>query len=221
MIWKKYKAAIIILAFLVALGLVYFFVIEKLTAEIVNKKNKFQESMAIQEKQRNRLKELPELRNNFEILEDAEKKIYPFLKKDKAVELIQEVEKLAENTGNKVAIEVAAPDASAKASAKNATETIISALPVKEYIQLRIKVTGSFFSLLKLLNKLENSHYYLDIVSLQVSRNQNPEEAKREEVGAKNPFSQSSGTRNADNGGAVENSQKTVSLINVVVYTQN
>lgn len=221
MIWKNYKGVIITLVFVGFLILTYVFVIERLVSEIEGKRNKLQELATIQEGQRKRLSNIPEFKKNAAVLEEAEKKMHPFLKKDKAVELIQEVERLAESTGNKVIIEVAGTDAPAKTTAKNATETIISNLPIKEYIQLRIRITGSFFGFLKFLNRLENSDYYLDVTSLQMSRNQDQTSPVPAETVAKNPFNQSSGSKDAGSGNPEENAQETVSLINVVVYTQN
>ena len=218
MMWRKYKGIVIIFACLGVFIAVYFLVIARLVTEIENKRNKLQEMVATQESQQKRLSELPQLKKDFEMLDETEKKIQPFLKNDKAVELIQEVEQLAESTGNQVAIEVATPDTSAKNATKGAPETVAGSLPLKDYIQLKIKITGSFFSFLKLLNKLENSNYSLDVISLQVSRNTDTEEAQAmADVAAKNPFSQSK----TKAGTVGENSKEVVSLINVVVYTQN
>lgn len=209
------------LVFLSVLALVYFFVVERLITEIKNKNNEFQKLVAIQEKQRRRLNELPKIRRDIEALEVADEKIHNFLKKDNAVELIQEVEKLAESTENSITIEVAAPEAPNKTKTKDNAETIISRLPSKDYIQLKIKITGSFLGLLKFMNKLENSNYYLDIVSLQVSRNQDQEATKSAQAVAKNPFNQSSSGNDGNSGIQKDDAQEVVSLISVVVYTQN
>jgi hypothetical protein len=214
--FKKYRKLIAIVIFLAMIGGLYYFVIEKMLAKIEAKKIQIQEDAAIQENQRKRLGDVQRLKDDFEMVGGVEEKVGSFLDKNKAVDFIQEIEKLSDGTNNRVEIEVVPADlpVKGKTTAKESGETIASSLPAKDYLQFKIKTSGSFLGLIKLISQLENSKYYLDVVSLQI--NANPElgaEENRETLGKTNPFS-------SDQDGGVKNSEEVVGMITVVVYTQ-
>lgn len=221
--WIKYRKLAVIVIFLFVIVESYFFVIKKMLSEIEAKKNEIQEAMAIQENQQRRLGSLQKLREDFEEMDEVEGKIPLFLDKNKAVDFIREVEKLSEGANSQVSIEAVAadPPVKGKNAAKEGGESILGSVPSKDYLQFRIKTIGSFFGLIKFINKLENSTYYLDIVSIQI--NSNPEagkSAKAEERGKANPFA-SAGKAGAAEKDEAPAEEEVVSSLSVLVYIKS
>lgn len=221
--WKKIRKFIALSLFFSVIGAVYFFVIPKMQSSIEARKKQIQEELAIQDYQQKRLGEIQSLKDDFDLAGKGEEKISAFLDKNQAVDFIQEVEKLSNETDNRSEIEVAPNEAPAKgkAAAKD-TETIMGNLPAKDYLQFRIKTAGSFLGLIKFINKLENSKYYLDIVALQI--NVNPDAGKDPDTdnqGKTNPFAAAKQSVKPAGEQSVQNSEEVVAAINVVVYTQN
>jgi len=224
MSWKKYRKFLSIALFLLFLGGVYFFVNQEMIPGIEVGRKNFQEAMAIQERQHEEVANIQRFKDDFDLVEKAEGKIPSFLNGENGVEFIQEVEKLSEGKNSRIAIEVAPAEESfrGKSAAKEKTEGIMSSLPVKDYIQFKIKTVGSFLGLVKFINQLENSKYYLDIVSLQINVNQEAGIIKKNEVPEKiNPFSSADNPEASSEERVPENKEEVIGLINVVVYIQS
>lgn len=223
MIWRKIRKLVAVSIFLVLIGGTYFFVMSKMIAQMKEKKNHIQETVAIQEYQRERTGELQEMKSDFEMAEASEEKIASFLDKEHAVDFIQEIEKLSERTNSRVEIEVVPVETPAKnKNAKNSGDSIMGALPSKDYLQFNIKTAGTFLGLVKFINQLENSQYYLDVVSIQVDANPDAGKERQEpERASLNPFASRSGADNSDEEKDVQNEEEVIAAIGVVVYTQN
>jgi len=100
--------------------------------------------------------------------------------------LIEELEKLAQQTGNKINIEVKDNDSEKKRKekARNGTgdkesESLLDNFSEKDFITLDLKLEGDFEGIMIFLNKLENMKYFSDVISLYISKKQEDENSDK------------------------------------------
>lgn len=172
---KKYKIIIAVATFILATGAVFYLVAKPLFKAINSKNTKIQETLADQESKKERLEELPRLREQFEMVENEEGKMIELFGEDRAVELIEKMEKTAETTGNKIAIEVPGEkDKTGRPKAKVSKEEseLHTKLPGKDYLEMIVKLEGDYNQLLNFLEKIEEAELYSDVISLEISAKQ-------------------------------------------------
>src|SRR4030042_3382238 len=169
---KKYKIAAAVAVFALAAVAVFYFAVRPMLKEINSKNTKIQETGASQESKKKRLEELPGLREQFKKAEGEEGKMIDLFGEDRAVELIEKVEKIAETTGNKIAIEVPGEKnkiSRSKAEIPKEESELRAKLPGKDYLEMTIKLEGSYNQLLNFLGKLEEAGLYSDVISLDIA----------------------------------------------------
>lgn len=186
-------------------GLIYF-VIKPLIVQIYAGNNKIQEDSALENSKEKRLAELPNLEKQFNMVTQNEEKIKDILSKDQAVDLLQEIEKLAADTKNNVSIKISDNTAdnttNKSASQKKNKNTILENLPSSSYVKLDIKLTGDYNSILVFLRKIESIEYYGDVANIALSAEEVTREAANNFENAAQtvtPFSGSSGNGTENN----------------------
>lgn len=188
---KKYKIIIAVAVFILAIGAVFYFAVKPLLGAISSKSTKIQEMIASQESKKKRLEELPGLREQFEMVENEEGKMIELFGEDRAVELIEKVERIADATGNKIAIEVPGEKdktGRVKTEASKEESELRAKLPGKDYLEMTIKLEGNYDQLLNFLGKLEEAGLYSDVISLDVAVKQETP-GKSSDSGAVSPVS--------------------------------
>lgn len=188
---KKYKIAVAIAVFALVISSVFYFAVKPLLKEINSKSTKIQETVAGQESKKERLGELPGLREQFKIVESEEGKMIELFGEDRAVELIEKVEKIAETTGNKIIIEIPGEKdktGRVKTEASKEESELRAKLPGKDYLEMTIKLEGNYNQLLNFLGKLEEAGLYSDVVSLDVAVKQETP-VKSSDLGVVSPAS--------------------------------
>lgn len=158
---------------MLALGALIFFAIKPLLEKIELNANKTQEIIAGQEIKKKRLGEVPGLKQQFELVKKEEGKLTALITEDRAVELIEKMEKLADSTGNKIAIEVqnnvANKPSGTQSKASEKEGSLRADLPGSDYLEMKIKLEGNYNNLANFIEKLETIEYYCDIVSLEIT----------------------------------------------------
>jgi Tfp pilus assembly protein PilO len=174
---KNNKIVLAIFLYAVFLGALYFFIIRYFFNEIENKVNKIQEKIVIQENLKEKNSKLPAFRDQFELIQKGESKMAINLNKDSVVELIKKIEKISEETGNKVKIEVSENDSLAKKNSaksgkeeENKKKSIAEKLPLEKSMTINIQLMGNYGNLIDFIRKIENMNYYCDILSLNISK---------------------------------------------------
>lgn len=168
--WRQ-PLTIAVLA-LFAVGLVHFAVLP-LYRGIESKQTEIQEKLADQEMKSRKINELPRIKQQYEFIRSNEGGMGVLLREEEAVTLVQELEALAEKTGNAISIEIPDKSKAAKpaANSKNKEETSLAdSLPSKEYLEMNIRLTGGYGEVVSFMHKLESSGYYSDIISFQIAR---------------------------------------------------
>lgn len=191
---KKYRLilALTLYALLIAGGI--YFVIRPLLGEVKANANKIQRVVLDEENKKKRLAELPKLQSQFEMVKREEDKITSLLEEAKAVELIEQMEKLAGETGNKITIEVQnnskrkapAGKKEEKKEGEEKEKDIRSDLPQDNYLEIKIRLEGDYNNLVNFLEKMESASFYSDVISLEIVKN---ETGSVSYVSRPNPFS--------------------------------
>lgn len=175
--WKKYKNFLVLAALLAFFGGVFFLGIKYLMKEInANNENIKKETINHEERQK-RLAEIPELKNQFEMVERESDKIKITLSQNQIIVLIKKLEEIARGTGNEMVIEdmeIKNKEDEKKAKKKNGgkgekSEEKLSIDLTGNYVSMKIKLRGNYNSALNFIEKMENMNYCADIISLQLS----------------------------------------------------
>ena len=172
---KKHKIILILVIYIILVGAVFYFVVKYLFLSIESNKNKIQETIVDQENKKKRIDELPRLQDQYQMVLTNERKMAYLLTQDRAVDLIKEVEDLAEKTGNSIKIEMLSDKDQALLSQNNnikkddSSVDLRSGLPGTDYLEMKINLTGEYGNLLSFVKKIENMEFYADIISIGIS----------------------------------------------------
>ncbi len=171
--FKKQREIIIILAYAgIFAGLVYL-VILPLLARINSVNDQIQEESMKQEVVRQQLGELPKLQEQYDVLGKDADLVNVLLDKNNAVVLIERLEKIAQDSNNKITISVKnAPveqkSMSTTASTTASNVTLKNSLPSSDYLEMDITLDGSYNTIMNFVDSLESLEYYADIVGIRI-----------------------------------------------------
>jgi Tfp pilus assembly protein PilO len=215
---KKHKIVLIVTAYFVAVGLVSLFFAWPMMKEVREKNNELQTKMVDQEIKKDRLAKLSSIREQFEMVKNQEGAVNISLNKENVVSLVEKLEKISDDTGNKIKIELFDEQSEKKKSAQakkanNDEKIIIENLPSDKYIMINISLKGGYGSFMNFLKKLENMEYYADVVSVKVSKN-----SDSQNVSASNPFETNPISENAP---SEDGKNDVLSTISAVFYLEN
>jgi Tfp pilus assembly protein PilO len=222
---KQRKEIFLLVTFaIVFIGLVYGAIIP-LLRKIDDTRNKTQEELLNQEAKRSRLSELPSIKKQFDLLQESNDNVMGILvDRNKAVELIERLEKTAQETKNEITISIAdkqpqqTTKSSQSSSKNNDANSLLGALPSSEFLRMTLNLNGTYSSVVDFVSKLENMDYYSDIVSFSIKQiEEKKENLPQSNSGAINPFGVAPKTDsvvvNSSKNGKVEAS------LDVVFYT--
>jgi hypothetical protein len=176
-IWRKHKEYILVLAYIAVLFALFCFVIKPMVKGIDYNANLIQEKITIQENFKKKLGMISTDKEQIGAVERDENKIGVLISPDQEVTLIEKIEKIAEETNNKISIEaVDDKNANSGAGAKTApakagdSKDDLKINPDNnDYVKFRITVLGNYNDLIGFIKKIENMEYWSDIASLQIS----------------------------------------------------
>lgn len=185
-------------ALFVVIGLVGWFGIRLLLSTIQEKMDDIQKLSVTREHREKQLERLPDLEAQHALIDEHADRLGIILTKDRIVEFIQRIERLAEEEDIAVEIEsrdnafleskvtpaekkdvptkpAATPADKAEAAAEPAKKApvsketgIVTELPLKKYLKLTITVTGEYGSVVRFLHRLETLPYALDVIGLNM-----------------------------------------------------
>ncbi len=175
---KKYKIYVASFAYVLFLVIVYFFIAGPLLSKIENNNNLIKEKMASQENNREKISKLPNLKNQFDKITANESRIKVGLTSNSVVGLLEKIEEISEETGNKVKIEIVdspvikekKETSKSKKNVKKEEENIIDKLPIDRYIIVNIRLAGNYKNFVDFVRKIETLEYYSDITSIVISK---------------------------------------------------
>lgn len=172
--WKKHQEYLILFFYLAIVGALIWLVIKPLIGEINANADEVQKKIVEQENNKNKFKEMPKLKVQFENILIEEKKLCPLFKKDQAVELIEKIENIADETNNKINIEIIEGENKKKTNpssvskGKEEEKNLIANLPSKNYLEVKINLSGLYGDLVSFIEKIENIEYPSDITTISI-----------------------------------------------------
>lgn len=170
---NKQREIIALLAYAAVIASLVYLVILPLLDRIRNTNDQIQQEAMKQESMKLHVEQLPKIQNQYETVVNNPDLASALLDRNKAVVLIEKLEKLAENTKNEITITVQENASVKKTSTKvavSAAEALVADLPSSDYLQIKINLTGSYDSIVEFVARLERFEYYSDIVAIQISK---------------------------------------------------
>lgn len=209
--FQKQREIIAIVVYIGVIAILVYFVILPLISKIEGVNNQIQEESMKQEIVKQQLAELPKIQQQYEALQENEGSIDVLLNKDNAVTLIEKLETLADNCGDKIEISVQNSQSQKNIAVVTAKKNTDDALPSADYLQMQITLTGDYNKIVDFISKLESMEYYSDITGVEIKQSD-----IAENTGVINPFNSSSSNKISDksNQGDLE------AILNVVFYTK-
>ncbi len=168
-IWLKYKIIIIILIYLLVAGLLMFFLGMPLIHKIKNKSNQIQEDLIDQKIKQSRLSKLPCMKNDLIEYQNKSKDLAVLFDSGNEVEFIEDIEAIADKTGNSIKLKIGDPVNTSKITKpkKNKlTKNILSDITYKKYFPMQINLQGNYVGLVNFIYQLENFKFYINVVSI-------------------------------------------------------
>lgn len=186
---KKYKKYIAIGVIAILVGSFSYWGIFCSIKRIRNNADEVQKKIIDSEINQKKFAKIPQMQKTFGELGDQEKKLVGVLKEEEEVDFIKKMEILAEETQNKIDLKIIEGEQREGVKTKTKNELKID-LPSDDYISLQANLTGNYSNLYNFIKKLENFEYYVNIVSI----NSSVEEDKAiRTISSDNPFIASGG----------------------------
>ena len=215
--WKKHKEYIILIAIPIVSGAVFAFAAKYLIEEISSKNDDIKKEIIDHEERKKRLAEISNLEDQFKTIEKEKEKLEVFASQDKIISLIKELEEIAAETGNEAAIEkVEIQDENSKKepkskntarnAGKNKKDLTFPKIPDNNYVEIGVKLQGSYNDAVNFIRKIENMNYCSDIISFQMS----VREKGLTEQSSNKPYSRKSDFLVGKNSGSENNKNKII-----------
>lgn len=163
---NKSYIKIIILFLIIVIGSTYSVVyfMKKINTTFVQT----QQLVAEQENRINMLTELPRIRDQYEEVSFQLSELDKFFESESIVDLAQELERIAAETGNEIVIEVdERPRPKVKKNGKK--EEALIAFPEDQIIRMIVRLTGEYENVIGFVQKAKTVDYYFDVVSVDMS----------------------------------------------------
>lgn len=168
-IWKKYNIWIIGGVFLAAVLLAWFFVVLPIKGNIKKNSDEIQKKIIDNNIYKERAQKIPEMEKTQATFEGNKNNLKIFLNGSSEVDFIKKIESVAEETGNRITLKIE-ESANQKTDKKDEND-IKNALPGNnKYVAMQISLEGNYENLFNFMRKLENINYYVNIISLNLSK---------------------------------------------------
>ena len=169
---KKYKIFIIIGTLFVVWACFLFFIINPSIKSLKSNFDFVQMRLMDMKIGDEKLSKISLLRNNFSKVDSERDNLNVIFSKDDIVSLVKELEIIAQGTGNTVSISVDENVQGLIEADKEKINTkendLIKSLPTKNYFMIKISLEGDYSSLIRFIDKLNNTKYYNSVVSFNI-----------------------------------------------------
>ena len=179
--FQKQREILAIFFYVLFILALVWVVILPLLGKINNVNDQIQQEAMKQQSNKQRLDDLPKIQAQAEAVEKNQAALDVLLDKNNAVVLIEKLEKLADDSGDKITIAVqdqasaktlapAETPAPAGAASTPPDNSLVSKLPNQNYLQLKITLDGNLNSIAAFIKSLESFEYYSDIIGLDIKK---------------------------------------------------
>ena len=174
-IWKKYKLLITSFIYLIIIFLLFVFVVSPLIDNVKKNSDDIERGKIDNEINRERISKLPEMKDGYAAFEQEKNNLEVVLDQNNSVDFIKKMELLAEETGNKISLTIednfdASKSAKSAKNEKSDADDIRAGLPSNKYLLMKLSLEGTYDGLTRFLYRLENMDYYVNVISLNMSK---------------------------------------------------
>lgn len=233
---KKQRQALALIGYALILVAVFFFAVKPLLAKINARRDQIQEELATQEDRKKQILALPNIKEQYLAVQKENDKLSVLISKDEAVNLIESIEKLASDTNNAVKITIVQADPNSREAIlaqkqaaqdkqsgdknkdKNKDVSLVDTLPGKNYLEIKISLKGKYNDALRFMEKLENMHYYSDILSFDMRAEDSSSGQANQITRSSDPFANRGQSPSASPVEVSSEEQKIVTDLEVVFY---
>jgi hypothetical protein len=222
-IFKKHKIAAIFFSSIILMGLALYFGAAFMIKDIKDKSDEIQRSLIDIQIQDKRIDKIPEMESINAEIQENKKALDVIYSSDEEVSLINKLESLGEETGNKVNLSVNDQAVMNEKNVKKTTtkknneeKSITDSLAYGNYLSMQISLEGDYVGLVNYMHRLENMNRYVNIISIE-SKKMNGEERKNITT---NIFDESRAETGNDQRDSEEDKETIVSTLNIIIYTQ-
>ncbi|MDD5464515.1 MAG: hypothetical protein PHP62_05175 [Candidatus Moranbacteria bacterium] len=204
------KIQIIIGVYVAAMIALVYFVVLPIVGDIGAQADEIQQKQLDGELNEKRLADVPTMEENYGKFKENEDRFSITIEPNSEVDLIKELETLADQTGNKIEFQIQEADSKPVAKQKGAEPNIKEKLAYNKYLSMKIAIEGNYSGLIRFIQKLENYKKTVNILAVSSEK----KELAADQPMAVNPFvsTANNSQRNAS-GKEVINS-----ILDVVVY---
>lgn len=227
-IWEKHKIKLILFFYLIIMIIFAGQAVFPMADGIRRKADNIQERLIDNEINKSRVSKIPEMEEAYSFFQGRKEATEVILKKDEEVDFIKEIEQIAEGTGNAISLKVVETKdkkTSAKSSDKKKDEEkgIEESLSYGDYIPMQITLKGNYSSLVNFIRRLENYHYYVNVLSMECKKETEVIEKKEQKndgviPAAPNLFSSTS--LPSDPSSEKYSKERLSSVLNVAIYNK-
>ncbi|KKP79472.1 MAG: hypothetical protein A2271_04040 [Candidatus Moranbacteria bacterium RIFOXYA12_FULL_35_19] len=216
-IWLKNKLLIIIALYALIFGVAVYFVVFFLIDKIKYTSEQAQKNLIDQQIEEARLGNLPQMEKDWQDYETQKNSIEVILSSGSEISFIESIDSIAQKSGNIIDLKIG-DQVDPKEIAKIKTDAkknkgqkgLMEEIAYDNYFPMQISLRGNYQSLVDFIHLLENSHFYVNIVSIDSKK------IILEDNSAKNKTNVFS----PDKAQEEEKQEIILSAINALVYTQ-
>jgi len=211
---SKYKLSILIVLYLVLLAIGVYFLIMPLIKNLRSQVYQIQAKAIDREAEKKRVEKLPDIEKEWNDYGSQKDALDVILGQADQVSFIENVESIAEKTGNKIDMKIEDNAKSVAFAAKS--KDILKEVVYPDYFPIQIDLEGSYPGLINFLHMLENNRFYVDVIAISSTKNSS-------DIGNQSPFS--AGNIIGGSAPQQDNDQKTSqdtikTEMTVIVYTK-
>lgn len=205
---KKYNIQSIISIYIVVVFAVFYFLVMPTITEIRDTANKINQEKIAGELREEQLMTVSTMEDDYNKFKENEDSFDIMIDSKNEVELIKELERIAEQTGNKIELKIQEDaDIKPKAKQKVVEGDIKGNLKYSNYLSILIAIEGDHTSLVNFINKIENYKKTINIISIS---------SEKKEINYENNSNPSNASIAIKTG--MENKEVINSIFDVVVY---
>jgi hypothetical protein len=165
--FKKYKTQSIVGAYICIVCMLFYFLVVPTINEIKNSANKINQGKIISELNEERLANVVTMEDNYNKFIDNEENFNIVIEPNSEVDLIKELESIAEQTGNRIEFKIQENvDDKLRSRQKIAENDIKGNLKNSNYLSMLIAIEGDHSGLVNFIHKIENYKKTINIISI-------------------------------------------------------
>lgn len=176
--WKKNRIIMMTLGFALFIGAAVYFLVIPLVVDIRAASNRMQEKIIDQEIEKSRLEKLPVIEEDWSNFEAKKEFINVILNPENEVEFIENIESIAEKTGNVITLKIESnldqreieKLKRASGEVKKSEKGVMDKISYNSFFPAQINIKGDYSGLINFINMLENSQIYVNIISIQTKK---------------------------------------------------